>query len=105
MTALLFTVVALAVVAVVAVLITRGDPVLVDDPVDARALRWPLSDPIQAEDLAEVRFTVAVRGYRMDEVDRVLDDLRIALAERDSRIAELLGSGSADTTRTDDPPA
>ena len=89
MTALLLTLLALAVVGVVAVLVARGEPLLVDDPVDPRALRWPVSDPVQPEDLREVRFTVALRGYRMDEVDRVLDDLRAALEQRDRQIAEL----------------
>ena len=52
MTALLLTLLGLAVVAVVAVLIVRDEPLLADDPVDARALRWPLSDPVAAPDLS-----------------------------------------------------
>jgi DivIVA domain-containing protein len=83
------TLLALGVVGLVAVLIARGEPLLVDDPVDARALRWPPGDPVQPEDLRALRFTVALRGYRMDEVDRVLDDLQAALADRDRLIEEL----------------
>ena len=96
------TLLALAVVAVVAVLIARGEPVLTDDPVEARALRWPLSDPIRSEDLSDVRFTVALRGYRMDEVDRVLDDLRVALAERDGRIAALVAEQTSEVVPGDE---
>lgn len=87
---LLLTVVAIAVVAVVAVLVARDQPLIQDDSVAPRALRWPPDGPVQAADLADVRFTVALRGYRMDEVDRVLDDLRVVLAERDAQIARLL---------------
>lgn len=101
MIALLLTLLAVAVVAVVAVLIARGEPVLADDPAQAPALAWPLSDPIQSEDLEQVRFTVALRGYRMDEVDRVLDDLRQALAQRDTRLAELLAQESPEVVPTD----
>jgi DivIVA domain-containing protein len=94
-TTLLLTLVALAVVGVVAVLVGRGDPLIVADPVEARALDWPLSDPVEPQDLLDVRFTVAVRGYRMDEVDRVLEDVRVALALRDERIADLLAERGA----------
>lgn len=36
-----------------------------------------------------LRFTVGLRGYRMDEVDDVLDRLATELDARDARIAEL----------------
>ena len=86
---LLLVCVAIAVVAGVAVLVARDRPVL-DDPVDARQLDWPPEGrDLRPDDLGGARFTVAVRGYRMDEVDRVLDDAAAALAERDRRIAEL----------------
>lgn len=85
---LLFVAVGIAIVAGVSVLIARDRPLLADDPVDARALRWPPEGPVTPDALAAARFTVALRGYRMDEVDRVLDDARAALAERDRRIAE-----------------
>lgn len=39
--------------------------------------------------LADVRFDRAIRGYRMDQVDAVLDRLAEELASRDARIAEL----------------
>ena len=103
MTALLLTLLGLAVIAVVAVLVVRGEPLLRDDPVQARALRWPLSEPVVAEDLTQVRFTVAVRGYRMEEVDRVLDDVRLALAQRDSHIAQLLAEGTDEAATPEDP--
>ncbi|HEU0042207.1 MAG TPA: DivIVA domain-containing protein [Jiangellaceae bacterium] len=47
------------------------------------------SGRIGPTDLDEVRFAVVPRGYRMEQVDDVLDRLRVELAVRDERIAEL----------------
>jgi DivIVA domain-containing protein len=87
----LFVVLAMAVVAGVAVLVVRDRPLITDDPVGSRALAWSARDGVHPQDLAAVRFAVVLRGYRMDEVDRVLDDTREALADRDARIADLQG--------------
>ncbi len=86
----LFIVVAIVVVAGVAVLVVRDRPLIADDPVGSRALAWSARDGISPQDLADVRFAVALRGYRMEEVDRVLDDAREALAGRDAQIADLV---------------
>ncbi len=40
--------------------------------------------PLTAVDLAEVRFPVVVRGYRMDDVDALLDRLAKQLQEQES---------------------
>ena len=85
----LFVVVAIAVVGGIAVLVARDRPLITEDPVGARALAWSPEEGVGPRDLAEVRFAVALRGYRMEEVDRVLDDTRAALEDRDARIAEL----------------
>lgn len=45
--------------------------------------------PLAADDVDAVRFAVGLRGYRMDEVDQVLDRVADDLAVRDARIAEL----------------
>jgi DivIVA domain-containing protein len=55
----------------------RPDAALPDD----RALR--------ASDLDSLRFSVGLRGYRMDEVDEVLDRVSVELEARDKRIADL----------------
>ena len=93
---LLFVVVVIAVVAGVAVLVVRDQPVVGDDPVDPRRLVWPAEGPVGSADVQGARFTVALRGYRMDEVDLVLADVAAALADRDARIAALeSGAGVA----------
>ena len=51
-----------------------------DDRPDARI---PADGPLSADDLRAVRFTTAFRGYRMSEVDALLDRLA---AERDERV-------------------
>ena len=49
----------------------RGEPMMpaYDDRPDARV---PKDRPITAEDLRRVRFSLALRGYRMSEVDALL---------------------------------
>lgn len=42
-----------------------------------------------AEDIDRIRFSLGLRGYRMDQVDQVLDVLRDQLARKDARIADL----------------
>lgn len=69
------------------VLATRSDAVLRDAPGDVADVELP--DVLVAEDLRRVRFGLVVRGYRMSEVDEVLERAAAALAERDARIAHL----------------
>ncbi|GAA2578148.1 DivIVA domain-containing protein [Streptomyces tubercidicus] len=49
----------------------------------------PGDRPVARADVDAVRLPVTVRGYRMTDVDDVLDRLSAELAERDARIAEL----------------
>lgn len=52
----------------------RGAPLaeVYDDRPDATV---PEAGPLRAEDLRRVRFSLALRGYRMSEVDALLDRL------------------------------
>ena len=52
-----------------------------------------------------LRFTLALRGYRMNEVDAVLDRLVEELESRDARIAELEGSRDVHEPDADARPA
>ena len=102
----LFVVVAIAIVGVVAVLVARDRPLIEPDPVGGRPLDWADQDGVSTTSLSRVRFAVALRGYRMEQVDRVLDDTRAALAGRDARIAELqrvVGALRPDAATADDP--
>jgi len=57
-------------------------------PQDRPPLDLP-SDDLGPADVDGVRFAVGLRGYRMDEVDEVLDRVADDLADRDARIREL----------------
>ena len=76
--------------------------------------RWrvdPLSEPTRstpdhglpeeplASDVDHVRFDTAARGYEMEGVDARLDTLRVALAQRERRLAELESRSGADDER------
>ena len=60
------------------------------EPVPERpATDLPPDRPVVRADVDALRLPLAFRGYRMDEVDDVLDRLSAELSERDARIAEL----------------
>lgn len=53
----------------------------------------PTGRPLRAEDLRGVRFSLAFRGYRMDEVDSLLDRLVGDLERRDGTTDVVEGAG------------
>lgn len=81
-------IVALVLFAIAAAMSGRGGS-LAPFPVDGVPRNLPDDRPVLAEDVGAVRFDLGLRGYRMDEVDDVLDRLADELAARDARIAEL----------------
>ena len=85
----------LAVLLATAVLATRADPLLADAPPDRADVDLP-PGPLTSGDVEHVRFSLAVRGYRMSEVDDVLARLAAELDDRDRRIAELERARAAD---------
>lgn len=54
------------------------------------------------EDIDQVRFDQTLRGYRMGQVDEVLDRLRAELQARDEEIALLRGERLSATRPIDD---
>lgn len=48
-----------------------------------------LPDEVKPADVDRIRFSLGFRGYRMDQVDQVLDRLRDQLAARNAEIARL----------------
>ena len=84
----------LAVVFVAALVATRDGELLVDAPRDRADHDLPLGAPVTPDDLDAVRFGMALRGYRMAEVDALLDRLSGELRERDVRLAELEANGA-----------
>lgn len=90
----------LAAVAVVAA--GRGDG-LPEPVADRRPLRLPEERPLAPEALDGLGFSAALRGYRMDQVDAVLDRVREELSARDARIGELQAAVAALSAGTDTP--
>ncbi len=81
-----FTLVALAVILAVALLAVGRLGELRSVAPDRAPLNLPPAGPLARADLEQVRFAVGARGYRMDEVDEVLDRAAADLAERDAHI-------------------
>ena len=70
------------------VLLGRGETQPPADP-DRSPLELPEDRPVTADDVRGVRMSVTVRGYRMTEVDWLLEQLARALDERDGQVAAL----------------
>jgi len=85
--------------AIFAVTVGRGGSMTQFQP-DWPGQPLPQDRPVRASDLADARFSVAFRGYRMAEVDEALDRLAVEIAQRDERIQQLTGQPFEE-----DPPA
>jgi len=88
-----FAFVIVALMGVIAVVATgRGGSMAetFDDRPDSRV---QADGPLTAQDLRRVRFSTALRGYRMSEVDALLDRLA---AERDVAAVEWSDKGGTD---------
>ena len=95
---LVLLLVILAVIAGIAVVAAgRGEGLSSPDPERSPRGALPAGEVGRA-DVDALRFTLALRGYRMDEVDDVIDRLLAELDRKDARIAEL----EAPTTAADD---
>ncbi|MDQ0768466.1 DivIVA domain-containing protein [Pseudarthrobacter defluvii] len=71
-----------------------GLPALLDGGFEEPPANLPpvlLPEQAVPEDVTRLRFSLGLRGYRMDQVDQVLDELRDQLAAKDAEIAELRG--------------
>ena len=83
-------------VLVVAVLLFLGASVLMGRgetqppaELDRSPVELPDDRPVRGDDVRDLRISVAARGYRMTEVDWLLEQFADALDERDERIASL----------------
>lgn len=74
----------LLVVGMAAVITGRLTPDPMADPVASTPDHGLPPGDFRAEDVDAVRFDTALRGYRMDQVDDVVDRLRMRIAELES---------------------
>ncbi len=82
--------IAAIVVAIALIAAGRGDS-MAQAWSDRRYLSLPEDRPLTVEDLDSLRLALAFRGYRMDEVDDLLDRLGGEIAARDAYIDRLRG--------------
>jgi DivIVA domain-containing protein len=96
-----FVLLALVVVGVVAV-VAGGRGGGLGAPGSDRPGPWlPTDRLLTADDVDEVHFGVGFRGYRMDEVDEVLDRLADELRDRDARLSAFEQPAARATHPTD----
>lgn len=69
-------------------LLGRGETQPPAEP-DRSPVELPADRPVTGDDVRALRISVTARGYRMTEVDWLLDQLAGALEERDAEIAAL----------------
>lgn len=84
----------------------RGEP-LAEVHDDRPDVVLPTDGPVSADTLRRVRFPLAFRGYRMAEVDALLDRVAAELEERDATAdAPVAGDDPppADESRGEHPP-
>ena len=71
------------------------------DPTSSRSFSGVPAGPFSAGDMAQLHFDQALRGYRMDEVDEVIDALMGRLRELESQIASLSVTGEGTAAKSD----
>jgi DivIVA domain-containing protein len=74
-------------------LLGRGETQPPADP-GRSPVELPDDRPVGGDDVRALRMSVAFRGYRMTEVDWLVDQLAQVLDERDAEIAELRAASS-----------
>jgi DivIVA domain-containing protein len=61
---------------------------------DRSPVELPVARPVTGDDVRALRMTVTLRGYRMSEVDWLLDQFARTLDERDAELATLRGQAT-----------
>ncbi len=88
-------------VGVVLLALGRGDG-LAEQELDDVVVGLPEDRQLVAADVDSVRLPLALRGYRMSDVDEVLDRLAAELAVRDATIRDLASRQSAGSSPDND---
>jgi DivIVA domain-containing protein len=84
-----FVIAGIAILAVVA-MVASGSGDGLEPPTTDRPGPWtPAGRPVSGDDLRRARFGIALRGYRMAEVDRLLTRVAEEITLRDALIDEL----------------
>jgi DivIVA domain-containing protein len=65
------------------------------DPTSSQSFGGVPDGPLSADNLAHLHFDQALRGYRMNQVDEVIDALSARLHELESEVATLSVTGGS----------
>lgn len=87
---ILLVVVALVIITAVSVFAVGDGGRMRDDEPDREPADMPADRAVESADLDRLRFAIGVRGYRMDQVDAVLDRMSDDLSKRSEREAQLV---------------
>jgi len=93
-----FAIVIVALMGAVAVVATGRGGAMAETFDDRAESRVQSEEPLTARDLRRVRFTTAFRGYRMSEVDALLDRLSVELDTPPTLPVEPTEPGEGDRT-------
>ena len=105
MVVLLQVLAVLAVVFGVAIVLTGRSDGMSEEAQDLADTGIPRDRPMTSQDVAGLRFALAFRGYRMDEVDEALDRLAAEIQARDDAISQLVTERSTRARAAEDPAA
>ncbi len=83
----------LVAVATAAAVLGRVDGSLADATTTMSHVPLP-DDPLTPGDLESLRFDTGLRGYRMSQVDAVVDRLRGEIADLEDQLTRVRGSGA-----------
>jgi DivIVA domain-containing protein len=87
----------------------RDVPLLDDEPEDSKDTGLPADRLLRSDDIGRLRFRVGLRGYRMSDVDAVLDAVHRTLAAAEggprnpAALAELAELAEQPATATERP--
>ncbi len=104
----LWVLVLVVVIGAIAVVAARREQPMSEPSEDRPDRAVPTGRALTSDDLDAVRFTTALRGYRMDEVDALIDQLRADLIARESELRTTAEPGRTlplEYRRTSDPVA
>ena len=65
------------------------------DPTSSQSFGGVPAEPLSTDDLTHLHFDRALRGYRMDQVDEVIDALSARLRELESEVSSLSATGAS----------
>ena len=63
------------------------------DPTSSQSFGGVPAESLSTDDIAQLHFDQALRGYRMDQVDEVIDALSARLREFETEVASLRAPG------------